>query len=148
MRFNAWNPAVGKMAPCMMPSNYHRSRDATATEGTPESSEPRTDAFLCQRVCASIKTLRLTPLRWKFRHCEADMERPKYGDTDDLPLSELMTQWPQTIPVFVKYKMLCVGCMVSSFHTVDDACKEHGVDDAVFRADLHKSMGCPTKPEV
>lgn len=75
------------------------------------------------------------------------MERPNH-DATDIPLSELMTRWPQTIPVFFKYKMLCVGCMVSSFHTVEDACREHGVDDAVFRADLHKSMECQTPSAV
>ncbi|SMY10053.1 MULTISPECIES: DUF1858 domain-containing protein [Rhodobacterales] len=76
------------------------------------------------------------------------MQRPKCDDLNDLSLCALMTQWPQTIPVFIKYKMLCVGCMVSSFHTVEDASKEHGVDDALFKADLRKCMGCQKTPEI
>jgi hybrid cluster-associated redox disulfide protein len=31
--------------------------------------------------------------------------------------------------------MRCVGCPIACLHTVDDACREHGVDrDAFFKA--------------
>jgi hybrid cluster-associated redox disulfide protein len=41
----------------------------------------------------------------------------------------------ETIRVFLEFKMRCVGCPIACFHTVDDACREHGVDrDAFFRA--------------
>jgi hybrid cluster-associated redox disulfide protein len=43
-------------------------------------------------------------------------------DDPDLPLEALITQWPDTIAVFVRHKMLCVGCLVNPFHTVTDAC--------------------------
>ena len=45
-------------------------------------------------------------------------------DDPDLPLGALMTQWPDTITVFMRHKMLCVGCLVNPFHTVSDACAE------------------------
>jgi hybrid cluster-associated redox disulfide protein len=32
--------------------------------------------------------------------------------------------------------MGCVGCPISAFHTVDDACKEHGADRDEFLAAL------------
>jgi hybrid cluster-associated redox disulfide protein len=57
-------------------------------------------------------------------------------DDPDLPLADLMTEWPQTIPVFIRHNMLCVGCLVSPFHTVTDACVEYHFDQDRFLAEL------------
>lgn len=57
-------------------------------------------------------------------------------DDPDLPLADLMNRWPATIRVFMRYRMLCVGCFVAPFHTVIDACEEHEVDEEEFRAAL------------
>jgi hybrid cluster-associated redox disulfide protein len=61
-------------------------------------------------------------------------------DDPDLPLGALMTQWPDTIPVFMRHKMLCVGCLVNPFHTVIDACAEYGLDVDAFYAELAESI--------
>lgn len=63
------------------------------------------------------------------------MRKIKLEDPD-LPLEDLMTEWPQTIPAFLRHKMLCVGCMVNPFHTVMDACTEYGLDLDEFYAEL------------
>ncbi|WP_299784830.1 DUF1858 domain-containing protein [uncultured Marivita sp.] len=68
------------------------------------------------------------------------MRKPRLDDPD-LPLADLMTQWPQTIPVFVRHKMLCVGCLISPFHTVTDACEEYGLDEAAFLTELMRAAG-------
>ena len=60
---------------------------------------------------------------------------------DDLPLSVIMSRWPQTIAVFNKHKMLCVGCLISPFHTIVDACAEYGRDEDVFVAELMEAAG-------
>ena len=62
-------------------------------------------------------------------------------DDPDLPLDTLMSIWPDTVAVFLRHKMLCVGCMVNPFHTVIDACLEYGLDEQVFRAELHQAIG-------
>jgi len=54
-------------------------------------------------------------------------------------VDEVMRRRPQTIGVFLKHKMHCVGCPIACFHTVGDACREHCVDEAVFLADLSAS---------
>lgn len=54
---------------------------------------------------------------------------------DDI-VGEVMTTRPATIRLFLDYRMGCVGCPISGFHTVDDACKEHGVDRDEFLAAL------------
>ena len=53
-----------------------------------------------------------------------------------LPVDDVMTRWPATIRVFLDYKLSCVGCPIASFHSVDDACREHGIDPGSFIAAL------------
>ena len=45
---------------------------------------------------------------------------------------DVMRDEPSTIRVFLDFKMRCVGCPIACFHTVDDACREHGVDRERF----------------
>ena len=50
---------------------------------------------------------------------------------DDL-VDDVMSGSPATIRAFLEFKMACVGCPIACFHTVDDACREHGVERDVF----------------
>lgn len=68
------------------------------------------------------------------------MRHPKLDDPD-LPLADLMTRWPETIPVFLRHKMLCVGCLISPFHTIVDACAEYSLDETDFLAELRDAIG-------
>jgi hybrid cluster-associated redox disulfide protein len=63
----------------------------------------------------------------------------------DLSLEALMTIWPDTIPVFMRHRMVCVGCFVNPFHTVMDACAEYGLDVDAFYAELAASIR-PARP--
>jgi hybrid cluster-associated redox disulfide protein len=54
-------------------------------------------------------------------------------------VDDVMRGAPKTIRVFLDHKMACVGCPIASFHTVEDACREHGVDRDAFLQALH---GC------
>jgi hybrid cluster-associated redox disulfide protein len=51
-------------------------------------------------------------------------------------VDDVMRRWPMTIRAFLNHRMHCVGCPIACFHTVADACREHGVDQAEFLADL------------
>lgn len=64
----------------------------------------------------------------------ASLENP------DLTLDEVMKRWPQTIPVFLSHKMLCVGCLVNPFHTIADACTEYGLVEESFRCELEQAI--------
>jgi hybrid cluster-associated redox disulfide protein len=67
------------------------------------------------------------------------MKRKRLDDPD-LSLEELMALWPETIPVFLRHKMLCVGCLVNPFHTVIDACAEYGLEVDDFVGELIASL--------
>jgi hybrid cluster-associated redox disulfide protein len=47
-------------------------------------------------------------------------------------VDDVMRSAPDTIGVFLTFRMGCVGCPIACFHTVDDACREHSVDRDAF----------------
>lgn len=65
------------------------------------------------------------------------MKKPDFDDPD-MSLDTFMSIWPETIAVFLRHRMLCAGCMVNSFHTIIDACREYELDELTFRAELRK----------
>ena len=65
-------------------------------------------------------------------------------DDPDLPLASLMDRWPAVIGVFLRHRMLCVGCPIAPFHTVTDACREYGLDEKTFLAELQNAAGMMT----
>jgi len=72
------------------------------------------------------------------------MRHPEYDDPD-LTLADLITLWPQTVSVFLRHRMLCVGCLVNPFHTVTDACTEYRLNETVFLEEL-RSVIAETAP--
>ena len=58
----------------------------------------------------------------------------------DMPVDEIMRRWPATIGVVIGHGMLCVGCPIGAFHTVADACREHGVAEHDFVRELEAAM--------
>jgi hybrid cluster-associated redox disulfide protein len=55
-------------------------------------------------------------------------------------VDEVMRRWPPAIRVFLDFKMGCVGCPIGSFHSVADACREHGVKLEEFLARLNQTI--------
>lgn len=47
--------------------------------------------------------------------------------TPDLPMGEILAKWPETLPVFIQYRMTCIGCYMSPFDTLEDALAVHNL---------------------
>jgi hybrid cluster-associated redox disulfide protein len=63
----------------------------------------------------------------------------------NMPVDELMRRCPATIGVMIRYRMLCIGCPIGSFHTVAEAAVAHCVDEAALTAELLATMrGVPS----
>jgi len=56
-------------------------------------------------------------------------------------VDDVMRRWPGTIRAFLDHRMHCVGCPITCFHTIEDACREHGIDQARFLAELGVIIG-------
>jgi hybrid cluster-associated redox disulfide protein len=52
--------------------------------------------------------------------------------TLDMTVDQVMNRWPASIRVFMKFKMSCVGCPIATFHSVDEASREHKIDAAAL----------------
>jgi hybrid cluster-associated redox disulfide protein len=58
----------------------------------------------------------------------------------DMCMDDIMRQWPGTISVLIQNGMLCVGCPIAIYHTVTEACAEHGVNEEAFVRELAAVM--------
>lgn len=54
-------------------------------------------------------------------------------------INELLRQFPQTVPVFLRHRMVCVGCWMSKFDTLADAVWNYGLDMETFLQELQQS---------
>ncbi|WP_352694178.1 DUF1858 domain-containing protein [Mesorhizobium sp. M0663] len=55
-------------------------------------------------------------------------------------VDEIMRRWPATVAVVLRYRMLCVGCPIGTFHTVTEACREHKIDEGDFLVELESAV--------
>ena len=58
--------------------------------------------------------------------------------TEDMNIKEVIDKYPQTVSVFAKYNMGCIGCIAASFEKIKDIAAVHGVDVATFVKDLNE----------
>lgn len=54
-------------------------------------------------------------------------------------VDDVMRRWPATVPLFLRWRMKCVGCPFGVFHSVEHACEEHSETLAPFLAALEKA---------
>lgn len=60
-------------------------------------------------------------------------------ELDDL-VEDVMRFHPETIRVFLDFKMGCVGCPIGIFHSIRDACVEHGINSHAFLEALYQAI--------
>jgi hybrid cluster-associated redox disulfide protein len=53
----------------------------------------------------------------------------KINITKENNLGELVAKYPDTVEVLLDFGLHCVGCIASSFDTIEDGCKVHGMSD-------------------
>ena len=53
-------------------------------------------------------------------------------------MADLMSAWPQVIPVLLARRMACVGCDMARFETLADSARIYGLDLKVLMADLNR----------
>jgi hybrid cluster-associated redox disulfide protein len=68
--------------------------------------------------------------------------------SSELTVEHILALWPQTLPVFIRFHMLCIGCPVTPFHTLREACLAHEMGLEPFESALRAavSSGLPQSP--
>lgn len=70
--------------------------------------------------------------------------------TQDMTFQEVVRKFPQTIQVFAKYGLGCVGCHAAQFENIAQGASVHGIDLDQLLMDLNKAattgpQGCGGK---
>ena len=60
--------------------------------------------------------------------------------TGDMNIKEVIDKYPETVGVFAKYNMGCIGCIAASFERIKDIAGIHGVDVKSFVKDLNAAI--------
>ena len=60
--------------------------------------------------------------------------------TEDMNIKEVIDKYPETVGVFAKYNMGCIGCIAASFEKIKDIAGVHGVDVESFVNDLNSAV--------
>ncbi len=58
--------------------------------------------------------------------------------TNDMKIEDVVTQYPETMMVFMKHGLHCVGCHVSAFESIEEGAIAHGIDANALVADLNR----------
>lgn len=69
------------------------------------------------------------------RHAGGGNSAPNRPGPDQI-VEDLLARWPETVPVFLRLKMACVGCDLAGFETVAEAAQAYGIAVERLLADL------------
>jgi hybrid cluster-associated redox disulfide protein len=65
---------------------------------------------------------------------------PETKITEDMNIREVIEKYPETVSVFAKYNMGCIGCIAASFESLKDIAAVHGTDVDAFVKDLNEAI--------
>ena len=60
--------------------------------------------------------------------------------TKDNSISQVIQDHPETIPVFMKHGLGCIGCALATFETIEQGALAHGMDIEALMRDINKSI--------
>jgi hybrid cluster-associated redox disulfide protein len=60
--------------------------------------------------------------------------------TRDMPIGDVVQQYPQTIEVFLSHGLMCFGCAIARFENVEQGAQAHGIDVEKLMQDLNAAV--------
>ena len=60
--------------------------------------------------------------------------------TREMPIGEVVQQYPQTIEVFLRHGLMCFGCAIAQFENVEQGAMAHGIDVEALMEDLNTAV--------
>lgn len=60
--------------------------------------------------------------------------------TADCLVNDIAERHPQTITVFIRHGLQCVGCYISPHHTIADSAREYALDVGPLLDDLNQAI--------
>ncbi len=60
--------------------------------------------------------------------------------TKTMNIGEIASKYPETLEVFAKHGLHCIGCAVAHFETLEQGAQAHGIDADKLVKDLNKAL--------
>ena len=60
--------------------------------------------------------------------------------TKDMPIGDVVQNYPQTIEVFLKHGLMCFGCAIARFENVEQGAMAHGINVEALINDLNAAV--------
>ena len=57
--------------------------------------------------------------------------------TKDMAIGEIVQKYPQTVRVFLKHGLMCVGCAAARFENLEQGAVAHGINIEALLKDLN-----------
>jgi hybrid cluster-associated redox disulfide protein len=58
-----------------------------------------------------------------------------------LIVADLLTCFPEAVPVFIRHRMACAGCLMAPFETIEGAAGVYGLELNSFLDELQQAIG-------
>ncbi|MBD3282069.1 MAG: DUF1858 domain-containing protein [Candidatus Portnoybacteria bacterium] len=58
----------------------------------------------------------------------------------DMKIEDIIKHHPQTLEVFQKFNIHCIGCAAASFETLEQGAAAHGIDIEELVKELNKAI--------
>jgi hybrid cluster-associated redox disulfide protein len=63
-----------------------------------------------------------------------------------MTIQELLARHPNALTVFIRRRMLCVGCPASAFHAMEDVARIHGITVNTLCTAIREAVETHEKP--
>jgi hybrid cluster-associated redox disulfide protein len=60
--------------------------------------------------------------------------------TKEMPIGDVVQNYPQTIEVFLKHGLMCFGCAIARFENVEQGAMAHGINVDTLITDLNAAV--------
>lgn len=57
--------------------------------------------------------------------------------TKEMPIDQIVQQYPQTVRVFLSHGLFCIGCAAARFESLEQGALAHGIDVEALVKDLN-----------
>jgi hybrid cluster-associated redox disulfide protein len=54
-------------------------------------------------------------------------------------VAEVLRRWPDTLPVFLRYRLACVGCVMARFERLAEVPRIYGLEEQGFLSEVQQA---------
>jgi hybrid cluster-associated redox disulfide protein len=65
--------------------------------------------------------------------------------TKSMSIGEVVQKHPETVPVFMKHGLHCLGCAIASFESIEQGAQAHGIDTDALVKGLNEAIAVTGK---